>query len=154
MKKIIFILFIAVLFASCSEGLEKSEITIFNSSGEKITLEAELALTPEARQQGYMHRKNVNPGEGMLFVFPADQVLSFWMKNTSVPLSIAYISSKGKILEIHDLVPFSEKSVPSSRSVRYALEVPQGWFKDSGIAEGCYVEFTPEQKHLISGVVR
>lgn len=154
MKKLVFLLVVSVFFASCSEGFEKGDLAILNSSGEKITLEVELALTPEARQQGYMHRKNVNPGEGMLFVFPADQVLSFWMKDTSVPLSIAYISSKGKILEIHDLTPFSENSVSSSRSVRYALEVPRGWFKDSGIAEGCYVEFTPEQKHLFSGVVR
>lgn len=154
MKRLFFVFIVPVIFASCSVGLEKGNLVIINSSGGKIPLEVELAVTPEARQQGYMHRRNVPRGEGMLFVFPADQILSFWMKNTSVPLSIAYISSKGEIMEIHDLTPFSEKPVPSSRSVRYALEVPQGWFEDSGISEGCYVEFTPELKHLFSGTVR
>ena len=142
MKRLFFVFVVSVIFASCSAGLEKGNLVIINSSGGKIPLEVELAVTPEARQQGYMHRRNVPRGEGMLFVFPADQILSF------------YISSKGEIMEIHDLTPFSEKPVPSSRSVRYALEVPQGWFEDSGISEGCYVEFTPELKHLFSGTVR
>jgi uncharacterized membrane protein (UPF0127 family) len=72
----------------------------------------------------------------MLFVFERDQQLSFWMKNTLIPLSIAYIASDGRITEIRDMYPHDENSVHSSRSVRYALEVPQGCFGRAGIRPG------------------
>jgi hypothetical protein len=83
-----------------------------------------------------MYRSSLKDGEGMLFVFESDQKLAFWMKNTKLPLSLAYILSDGTIVQIIDLVPFSEESRPSIRSVRYALEVPQGWFERSGIKVG------------------
>jgi uncharacterized membrane protein (UPF0127 family) len=83
-----------------------------------------------------MYRKKINDGEGMLFIFEQDQVLAFWMKNTLVPLSIAYISGDGRIIEIYDMEPGNLMSVRSSRSVRFALEVPQGWFGRSGIEPG------------------
>jgi uncharacterized membrane protein (UPF0127 family) len=83
-----------------------------------------------------MYRKNIPDGTGMLFVFDRDQVLTFWMKNTLVPLSIAYISSDGRIIDILDMESQSLKPVVSSRSVRYALEVPQGYFNRVGIREG------------------
>jgi uncharacterized membrane protein (UPF0127 family) len=76
----------------------------------------------------------------MLFVFQSDQLLSFWMKNTLVPLSIAYISHDGRILEIYDMQPGDLNPVSSSRSVRYALEVPQGWFNRSGLGVGDRLE--------------
>jgi uncharacterized membrane protein (UPF0127 family) len=72
----------------------------------------------------------------MLFVFPSDEQLAFWMKNTSIPLSIAYIASDGTIREIHDLEPFSLEAVKAGRSVRYALEVGRGWFGKAGLGEG------------------
>ena len=72
----------------------------------------------------------------MLFIFEKDQILSFWMKNTPHPLSIAYIDSKGKIRDIFDMTPYSLASVVSTVSVRYALEVPQGWFDKVGIKKG------------------
>jgi uncharacterized membrane protein (UPF0127 family) len=72
----------------------------------------------------------------MLFIFDRDEILSFWMKNTLVSLSIAYISSEGKIVEIHDLEPGNLNPVRSSRSVRYALEVPRGWFTRTGLGPG------------------
>ena len=83
-----------------------------------------------------MNRKNIPEGTGMLFVFEKDQVLSFWMKNTPHPLSIAYIDRSGKIQNIFDMTPFSLAPVKSTRSVRYALEVPQGWFEKTGIKTG------------------
>jgi uncharacterized membrane protein (UPF0127 family) len=83
-----------------------------------------------------MFRKEVKDGEGMFFIFERDQVLSFWMKNTLVPLSIAYISRDGEILEIRDLEPGNLNPVVSSRSCRYALEVPEGWFGRVGIGPG------------------
>ena len=68
-------------------------------------------------------------GDEQIFVFEADQILSFWMKDTPHPLSIAYIDSKGRIRDIFDMTPYSLSSIVSTSSVRYALEVPQGWFK-------------------------
>jgi len=87
-----------------------------------------------------MFRKKLPDGEGMLFVFEADQVLSFWMKNTSIPLSIAFIAHDGKIIDIKDMYPHDTSSVVSSRSARYALEVPQGWFSRVGVRTGDVVK--------------
>ena len=83
-----------------------------------------------------MFRKDIPDGTGMLFIFEKEQLLAFWMKNTPHPLSIAYIDSKGKIRNIFDMTPYSTASIVSTVSVRYALEVPQGWYKKNGITEG------------------
>ena len=83
-----------------------------------------------------MYREKLADGEGMLFVFDRDEILSFWMKNTLIPLSIAFISYDGKIIDIKDMEPQSLEPVRSSRSVRYALEVPQGWFSRAGFGAG------------------
>ena len=92
-----------------------------------------------------MHRDSLEDGYGMLFIFEKDQVLSFWMKNTFIPLSIAYITSDGRIVDIKDMYPLDESSVVSSRSVRYALEVPQGWFSRAGVHLGDIVIITNVQ---------
>ena len=83
-----------------------------------------------------MHRQSIRDGEGMLFFYEQDSILSFWMANTHVPLSIAFISHEGIILEIYNMEPLSTAIVRSSRSVRYALEVPQNWFTRAGIGVG------------------
>jgi uncharacterized membrane protein (UPF0127 family) len=77
-------------------------------------------------------------------VFEKDEVLSFWMKNTTIPLSIAFISAEGRLLEIRDMEPLNLNSIRSSRSVRYALEVPQGWFTRAGIPLNSIVHFPQE----------
>lgn len=102
----------------------------------QASITVELATTASQREVGLMFRKSLPEGRGMLFVFEADQVLRFWMKNTSLPLSIAYLSSDGTIREIHDLEPESLASVNSERSVRFALEVPRGWFERVGLKVG------------------
>jgi hypothetical protein len=103
--------------------------------------QVELADEPAERQLGLMERKSLDQDRGMLFVFPEDQVLAFWMKNTLIPLSIAYIDSFGVIREIHDMEPFSLRPVSSLVSVRYALEVNQGRFSELGIEPGHKVVF-------------
>ena len=130
------LLFFTVL-SSCSglEKFEKRKISIEGSGGSQ-TITVELARTETQRAQGLMHRKTINDGEGMLFIFEKDQILSFWMKNTLIPLSIAYISSDGRILEIYDMEPGNLVPVTSRRSGRYALEVNQGWFNRAGIGVG------------------
>ncbi len=124
-------------FLSCkSKKLPVKDIKIVRQDGTEFTVAAEIAEKAEDRNHGYMERKNIPDGTGMLFVFEKDQILSFWMKNTPHPLSIAYIDSKGKIRNIYDMTPYSLSSIISTVSVRYALEVPQGWYKKNGITEG------------------
>ena len=76
----------------------------------------------------------------MIFIFEQDQILSFWMKNTPTPLSIAFIDYSGKIRDIFDMKPFSLDTIVSTVSVRYALEVPKGWFAKNNIKPGDMVE--------------
>lgn len=144
MKKFKFFAFFAVcafvpVFVSCQNkkfNLSVEEIEILTSAGNSVFVKAEIAQKEEERSYGFMNRKNIPEGTGMLFVFEKDQVLSFWMKNTPHPLSIAYIDRSGKIQNIFDMTPFSLAPVKSTRSVRYALEVPQGWFEKTGIKTG------------------
>ena len=124
-------------FLSCrSKKLPVKDIKIIRQDGTEFIVKAEIAEKTEDRNHGYMERKIIPDGTGMLFVFDKDQILSFWMKNTPHPLSIAYIDSKGKIRNIYDMTPYSLSSIISTVSVRYALEVPQCWYKKNGITEG------------------
>lgn len=130
------ILFLS-LFVSCnSSKLAKTTLSITRKDNTEITVKAEIAKTESERNHGYMERKNIPDGTGMIFVFENDQILSFWMKNTPHPLSIAYIDSKGKIRDIFDMTPFSLSAIKSTCSVRYALEVPQGWYEKNNIHPG------------------
>ena len=135
----IFFSIFLTLIACKNNGLEKRNLTITKSDGTTITISAEIAKTNEDRARGYMERKKIPEGTGMLFVFERDQILSFWMKNTPTPLSIAYIDSKGKIRDILHMEPYCLDSIISTVSVRYALEVPQGWFEKNGIKKGDYL---------------
>ena len=134
---IISVLLFFLPFLSCkTKKLPVKDIQIVRQDGTKFTVSAEIAEKAEDRNHGFMERKNIPDGTGMLFVFENDQILSFWMKNTPHPLSIAYIDSKGRIRNIFDMTPYSLASIVSTVSVRYALEVPQGWYKKNGITEG------------------
>ena len=93
-----------------------------------------------------MFRKNIPEGTGMLFVFEKEQLLTFWMKNTPTPLSIAYIDSNGIIKDIFDMQPLSLETIASTTKVRYALEVPQGWFAKEGIEVGDSLKITDKIK--------
>lgn len=134
---VIFFFYACVGFASCTEQkLETSLLTIERAAAEPLPIKVEIARTEAERSRGLMYRKNLSDGEGMLFIFERDDVLSFWMKNTLIPLSIAFIASDGRILEIRNMQPHDLNSIKSSRSVRYALEVPQGWFSRAGVRVG------------------
>ena len=128
-------------FAACTpQKLKTAVLSIERAGLDSVEITAELAQTEAERTQGLMYRKNLPDGEGMLFIFDRDQQLSFWMKNTLIPLSIAFIASDGRIVDIKDMQPRDLNSVKSSRSVRYALEVPQGWFSRAGIKPGDLVK--------------
>lgn len=128
--------FSTVLFLSCEQKFEKSKLTIKKSDGTEKTIIIEKAKTQQERAKGFMERKKIPNDTGMIFIFEEDQILHFWMKDTPVPLSIAYINSNGEIKNIYDLHPFSLTSISSTLSCRYALEVPQGWFKQNNIKIG------------------
>lgn len=123
------------LFAS-NKKLKKTDITITRKDNTNINVNVEIAKKEEERNFGFMERKKIPEGTGMIFVFEKDQILSFWMKNTPHPLSIAYIDSKGVIRDIFDMTPYSLSPIHSTVSVRYALEVPQGWYEKNNIKEG------------------
>lgn len=138
----------ALGLSSCADGAKKA---VTDSPNPKLATSslrvgnarvvAEVASTETERERGLMFRSALADGEGMLFVFDKDDMLAFWMKNTKLPLSLAYISSDGTIRQIVDLEPESLASVPSERSVRYALEVPRGWFSRAGVVVGDKVDF-------------
>ena len=141
MKNKLTFIFLTLLFSStfiysASKKLPQKELTIQKSDGTSIEVLAEIARNPDDRAKGFMERKKIPEGTGMLFIFEQDQILSFWMKNTPTPLSIAYIESQGRIKDIFDMKPFSLAPILSTSSVRYALEVPQGWYKKNGITIG------------------
>lgn len=124
--------------ASCNTDkrkflLPQAEVVIEKTDGSSVKLVAEVAVRSEERNYGFMNRTEIPEGTGMLFVFENDDFRSFWMKDCPHPLSIAYILRDGTITDLLDMKPFSTASVNSSRSVRYALEVPQGWYEKAGI---------------------
>jgi multidrug resistance efflux pump/uncharacterized membrane protein (UPF0127 family) len=130
----------AVLSAGNSEALPTISVTC---AGHPVI--AELAATPEHRERGLMFRTEVAEGSGMLFVFAAEMELSFWMRNTFVPLSIAFLDAAGTILNVEDLEPLDETMRRSAGPARYALEVPQGWFAARRIGAGqrCELRLPP-----------
>ena len=127
---------VAGTFASCNKQLKTTELIITKADGNVLSVTAEMAVTPEEREYGFMERKKIPDGTGMIFIFEKDEVLRFWMKNTPTALSIAYIDRNGIIKEIFDMQPFSLEGIESSSSVRYALEVPKGWYAKNGIKPG------------------
>lgn len=99
-------------------------------------IRAELANTHESRMRGLMFRESLALNTGMLFVFDQPQRQCFWMKNTPLPLSIAFIANDGRIVNIEDMAPKTEDSHCSAEPVAFALEMEQGWFKAKGVRAG------------------
>jgi uncharacterized membrane protein (UPF0127 family) len=100
----------------------------------------EVAATPETRATGLMHRFSLRPDHGMLFVFEAPQPLAFYMRNTYIPLSIAFLDARGRIINIEDMQPKDESTHWSKGMAMYAIEMRQGWFAAKGIGAGDVVE--------------
>tara|TARA_R100001510_G_C7625792_1_gene185671 strand:- start:454 stop:864 length:411 start_codon:yes stop_codon:yes gene_type:complete len=105
------------------------------------TLKVKLAITPVQQRQGLMNVQGMGPtklpeNEGMLFIYRREEILSFWMKNTTLPLSIAFIDKNYNITEIRDMEPMGMDSIRSAKPARYALEVNRGWFTKNNIKVG------------------
>ena len=110
--------------------------------GHRITVE--VARNPDDRARGLMFRENLPPDHGMLFVFAHESVQGFWMRNTTIPLSIAYADAHGRIVRIADLEPLDERTVTSLGPARYALEMNRGWFAAHGVVAGDAITGIPE----------
>ncbi|QTD44705.1 DUF192 domain-containing protein [Ottowia testudinis] len=106
-------------------------------------VDTQLATTPEQRQTGLMHRKEMPQHEGMLFVFDQPGVQCFWMKNTLIPLTAAFVADDGAIVNLADMQPLDEASHCSAKPVRYVLEMNQGWFKQRNLKAGAKLRGQP-----------
>ena len=157
----LFLVTILIAFGLCCQTSEKAEpkqSTSKENSGNKqaaasndnlisikvdgISVRIELAQTPKEQEQGLMFREHLPENQGMLFVYPYPQILSFWMRNTFIPLDIAFIDHKGLIVSIQQMQPLEEeKSYVSPVPAQYALEMNQGWFERNNVHVGDQVDF-------------
>lgn len=106
-------------------------------------IDAQVARTPEQRQIGLMLRESMPAHEGMLFIFEQPATQCFWMKNTLLPLTAAFVADDGTIVNLADMQPQTEKSHCSSKPVRYVLEMNQGWFDKRGLKAGARLSGAP-----------
>ncbi|HSM07579.1 MAG TPA: DUF192 domain-containing protein [Gemmatimonadota bacterium] len=106
-----------------------------------VTVTAEIADTPALRERGLMERDSLPENHGMLFVYPEERDLSFWMRNTPLALDIAFIDRAGTIVNIETMQPNDDENTVSSRPAMYALEMEAGWFEANGVEPGARIGF-------------
>jgi uncharacterized membrane protein (UPF0127 family) len=119
-----------------------AEPLVIHAGGSAYKFEVEVVTTPETRAQGLMFRKAMPPNAGMLFIYPGEQAVSFWMKNTLIPLDMLFVKADGSIAHIaHNAVPMDETPIDSGASVKAVLEINGGTANALGIKEGDKVEY-------------
>lgn len=106
-------------------------------------IDTQVAMTPEQQSIGLMHRREMPQHEGMLFVFPQATKQCFWMKNTLIPLTAAFVADDGTIVNLEDMKPETTESHCSTRPVRFVLEMNQGWFAKKGLKAGSKISGVP-----------
>jgi len=147
-RRLLLVLGVLLLVPSCGNGTPPSvpgaRLPIAWIRVGEHRVSAEIAVRPMDRQRGLMFRESMPPDHGMLFVFPQVSVQSFWMRNTTLPLSIAFADSDGRIVRIADLEPLDERLVTSVGPVRYALEMNRGWFEQHGVVAGDRISELPD----------
>jgi uncharacterized membrane protein (UPF0127 family) len=137
------ILLLAAVGTSWAQSGPQPRLATTRLSAGMHNIVAELATTPEQRQVGMMFRTQMADHEGMLFVFDAPQQQCFWMRNTLIPLAIAFIGDDGRIVNIVEMQPKSDASHCSAKPVRYALEMNAGWFSKRGLKAGAQLRGKP-----------
>ena len=144
MKRVVVVWLLLLSMAALSQETAQVTLPSVTLSVAGKPVRAEVADDVQERSMGLMFRERLAPNAGMLFVMPKPERASFWMKNTTLPLSIAYINPAGVIVEIHDLQPLDEIPVPSAfPNIAYALEMEQGWFSENGILAGDRIQGLP-----------
>ena len=117
-----------------------SQLPVLELNAGIYVIRAEVANSFETRARGLMHRESLAPNQGMLFVFPQVEKHCMWMKNTPLPLSVAFIDQGGEIVSISEMSPHTEKSHCASRPAKYALEMNRGWFAAKGLRAGAKLQ--------------
>jgi uncharacterized membrane protein (UPF0127 family) len=131
----------AALLALCLAGQALADpLLTYTLRIKGHALRAELANDDETRQTGLMYRQRLPEAAGMLFVYEAESRHAMWMRNTLIPLSVAFIDRRGQIINIEDMAPQTEEAHAARAPAAYALEVNQGWFKKYNIKPGDRVE--------------
>ncbi len=136
-------LVLPLVLATCGGDIPGARLEVFPLVVGNQRITVEVAYTPGDRRQGLMHRESLPAGHGMLFIFPREKVLTFWMKDTPLPLSIAFADAGGRIVRIALLEPNSREAVASGRPARIALEMNQGWFERNGVFVGDAIRRIP-----------
>ncbi len=134
---ILFILFLLWIPITHSQGILRIPLYIHDKE-----IWVEVAQTPEERSHGLMGRKHLGRDEGMLFIFETEDTHGFWMKDTLLPLSIAFIGKDGRIVWITDMKPLTSDSHVPPSPILYALEMNKGWFSSHGVKVGDIVRFS------------
>ena len=125
------------------EGQPQMNLRRIDLTAGMYRIDTQLAVTPQQREIGLMFRKEMPANEGMLFVFERPSTQCFWMKNTLLPLTAAFVADDGTIVNLADMQPMSEDSHCSAKPVRYVLEMNQGWFAKRGIKAGTKLSGEP-----------
>jgi uncharacterized membrane protein (UPF0127 family) len=139
---------LGVLMALCSavtwgQEAPQTNLPVVQLNAGMHNIRAQVARTPDQRSTGLMHRKEMPQHEGMLFVFEQPSVQCFWMRNTLLPLSIAFLADDGTVVNVRDMQPQVLDSHCSDKPVRYALEMNQGWFAKRGVKPGFKLSGAP-----------
>ena len=143
MKRLVLLL-AACMLAAQAAAQSPSPLPAVDLTAGMHRIRAEVADNMAARMQGLMHRKSMPQNAGMVFVFEENAIHCMWMKNTLIPLSVAFIDEQGAIVNIADMQPHSEQSHCASRPARYALEMNLGWFAQHGIKAGATLQGLPK----------
>jgi len=143
LTKIMLMQAILALATSTAIAQQGPSFPVISLTAGMHVIKAEVAATDADRQNGLMFREKMGANEGMLFVFPGPADVCMWMKNTLLPLSVAFIDENGKIINIEDMKPQTLDSHCARKLVRYALEMNQGWFKQKNIKPGNSIKGLP-----------
>ncbi|WP_236024296.1 DUF192 domain-containing protein [Comamonas suwonensis] len=125
------------------EGQPQMNLRRVDLTAGMYRIDTQLAQTPQQREIGLMFRKEMPQQEGMLFIFDVPGVQCFWMRNTLLPLTAAFVADDGTIVNLADMKPMSDDSHCSAKPVRYVLEMNQGWFAKRGIKAGAKLSGAP-----------
>lgn len=140
-----FIPLLAVTGATLAFAQQPAKFPVIPLTAGIHVIKAEVAANHAERQQGLMYRQKMGPNEGMVFLFDGPAGICMWMKNTYIPLSVAFLDEEGKIINIEDMQPKTTESHCAKKPARYALEMNQGWFKQKNIKPGTLIEGLPQQ---------
>jgi uncharacterized membrane protein (UPF0127 family) len=146
MKNLVSTLMVLLLFGhglTNAQDMPQTDLPRTKLSVGMYQIDAQVAASSEQREIGLMFRKNMPQHEGMLFIFESPSRLCFWMKNTPLPLTAAFVADDGSIVNLEDMKPLTTESHCSSKPVRYVLEMNQGWFAKKGIKPGTKLSGRP-----------